>query len=146
MNDEKNDSVRPHARFVLDSFALLTYLEDESGSNEVEGILEAARQGRAQVWMSVISLGEVLYITEREQSLEAAQIALAAVDQVAIEMVEADRSLTLEAAHVKAHHSLSYADAFVVALALQKGAEVVTGDPEFKQAEERVTVRWLPQE
>ena len=78
--------------------------------------------------------------------MEAAQTALAAVDQLAIEIVEVDRSLALEAAHVKAHHSLSYADAFVVALALQMGAKVVTGDPEFRQAEESVAVRWLPQE
>ena len=66
--------------------------------------------------------------------------------RLAIEVVEADRSLTLEAAHLKAHRPLSYADAFVVALALQKGAEIVTGDPEFRQVEEQISIRWLPQE
>jgi predicted nucleic acid-binding protein len=95
--------------------------------------------------MPVTSLGEILYITEREQSLEAAHSALAAVDQLPIEVTEAGRALTLEAAHVKAHHTLSYADAFVVALAQQRDARVVTGDPEFRQAEERVAVVWLPQ-
>lgn len=140
MKDEENENARQDNRFVLDSFALLAYLEDEPGASEVEQILEAARHSEAQVWMPVINLGEVLYITEREQSLEAAQTALAAIDQLAIEVVEADRSLTLEAAHVKAHRPLSYADAFVVALALQKGAEVVTGDPEFRQAEEQIAI------
>lgn len=146
MNDEENGNARQDARFVLDSFALLAYLEDEPGAREVEQLLAAANQGEARVWMPVVNLGEVLYITEREQSLEVAQTVLAAVDQLSIEIIEADRSLTLEAAHVKAHHLLSYADAFVVALARQKGAEVVTGDPEFREVEEQVAVRWLPQD
>lgn len=37
----------------------------------------------------------------------------------------------LAAAHVKAGLCVSYADAFVIALAQQVGGVVVTGDPEF---------------
>jgi predicted nucleic acid-binding protein len=49
----------------------------------------------------------------------------------------------MEAAHIKAHRAVSYADAFVVALAQQHGAHVVTGDPEFKMVEDLVSVYWL---
>jgi ribonuclease VapC len=94
--------------------------------------------------MSVVNLGEAAYITEREQSLEAAQALLAAFDQLSIKLVDADRTLALDAAHVKAHQRVSYADAFVVALARRLDAVVVTGDPEFGQVEQLVPVDWLP--
>jgi predicted nucleic acid-binding protein len=58
-------------------------------------------------------------------------------------VIPADRALALGAAHVKAHHRLSYADASVVALAQQQDAEVVTGGPEFRGVVEHVAVRWL---
>jgi predicted nucleic acid-binding protein len=122
---------------------MLSYLGDESGAGEVQAILDAARQNRAEIWASIINLGEVLYVTEREETLEEAHRALGIIDQLPIEVVEADRSLTFAAAHVKAHHSISYADAFAVALAQAVDAQVVTGDPEFEQVESLVAVRWV---
>ena len=97
------------------------------------------------VYLSVINYGELVYITEREQGAFAARRAIAAVDQLPITVVEADRRLTFAAAHVKAHHRLSYADAFAVALAQQTQATLVTGDPEFRAVEHLVAVEWLPQ-
>lgn len=38
------------------------------------------------------------------------------IDQLLVEVVDADRSRTFAAARVKARHPLSYADAFAVAL------------------------------
>jgi ribonuclease VapC len=131
-------------RYVLDSFALLAYLQDEAGAADVEQILLAAAAGEAAAAMTVVNLGEALYITEREQSIEAAQALLAAFDQLPITLTEVDRTLALEAAHVKAQQRISYADAFVVALARRLVAVVVTGDPEFAQVEPLVAVRWLP--
>ncbi len=40
-------------------------------------------------------------------------------------------------------HPISYADAFVVATALNKGATIVTGDPEFKNVEYMVPIHWI---
>jgi ribonuclease VapC len=130
--------------YVLDSFAVLAYLEDEAGAGRVNAILVAARQGEASVWMSIVNYGEVIYITEREQGLFAAQRTIAAMDQLPMSVVDADRKLTLSAAKVKAHHSISYADAFAVALAQVKQAAVLTGDPEFRKAEALVAIDWLP--
>lgn len=93
--------------------------------------------------MSILNLGEVLYITEREGSLEQAQRALGIVAQLPIGVIDAGPTLTFAAAHVKAHHSISYADAFAVALAQIVDAQVVTGDPEFDQVESLVKVRWI---
>jgi ribonuclease VapC len=96
------------------------------------------------VWMSIINLGEVLYIVEREQGLLASRKALAAIEQLPLALIDVDRSLTLAAAHIKAQFPLAYADTFAVALGRQENARVVTGDPEFEAVESLVAIEWLP--
>jgi ribonuclease VapC len=49
----------------------------------------------------------------------------------------------IEAARIKAHHPLSFADCFAVATAARENAIVVTGDPEFKAVEKLVEIEWL---
>ena len=132
-------------RYVLDSFGLLAYFGGEPGEAQVKTVLERAVAGQAEVYLSVVNLGEVATIIEREQGASATRRALSAIDQLPIEIIEADRRMALTAAHVKAHHPISYADAFVVALAQQMEAVILTGDPEFGKIEHLVTVEWLPQ-
>lgn len=122
---------------------MLAYLRDEAGGAQVREILRASESGLTQVWMCVVNLGEVLVVVEREDGLEAAQRAAAFIEQLPVRVVDADRSLTFAAAHVKANHALAYADAFAVALAQEVDGAVVTGDPEFRQVESLVGVRWI---
>jgi len=131
-------------RYVLDSFAVLAYLKREPGGPDVRAILRSAKRGRVAVWLSVINLGEVLYIIEREDGPEAARAALGLIEQLPIRLVDANRAETLRAARVKAHHRLSHADAFAVSLARELGAAVVTGDPEFHAVDKLAAVHWLP--
>lgn len=131
--------------YVLDSYAVLAYLGDEPGGTRVRSILEAAADGRCRIAMSVINLGEIAYIVERERGLAPAQAALAALALLPIEIVPAARDTVLSAAHVKANHPIAYADAFAVATALAQGRVVVTGDPEFAAVADLVSVEWLPQ-
>lgn len=130
--------------YILDSFALLAYLEDEAGAARVEALLEQAREKSIRLWMSIVNLGEVLYITERERGLPHSRKTLALVEQLPLEIVDADRSLTLAAAHIKACFAVSYADTFAISLARLKNACVITGDPEFLQVESLVSIEWLP--
>jgi len=132
--------------YVLDSYALLAYLECEAGSDRVSELLEAAREGKCQLYMCVINLGEVLYIVERERGLPRAQETLARIDELPIEIVNADRNLTLAAAHLKTQCPIAYADCFAAALSQLKEAPLVTGDPEFRQIKPDTTLQidWLP--
>jgi len=132
-------------RYVLDSFAVLAYLQDERGAEDVESLLEAAAQDLTEILMPVVNLGEAAYITEREQSLEAAQRLLGTLEQLPVAVKNIDRTLTLDAAHIKAHNRISYADAFAVALARHSDAVVVTGDPEFAAVEHVIDIYWLSQ-
>ena len=129
--------------FVLDTFAYLAYLNDESGAATVEQILASAAHGTSRGWMTVINVGEVLYVTERRRGPNGARAAVALLDRLGIRVVDAGRQLTFAAAHIKAALALSYADAFAAALARRLGAVLITGDPEFRAVESLIRVRWL---
>ena len=130
--------------YVLDSFALLAYLEGEAGMPRVVSLLTGARQGAYTLYLSLINLGEALYITEREQGLIKAQQTLAAIEQLPIVIAPVSRTMVLAAAHIKALYAISYADAFAVVIAQDHNGVVVTGDPEFKSVADIVAVEWLP--
>ena len=136
--------MKPVGNYVLDSFALLAYLADERGAGLVREVLEYGQKHAGSVRISVINLGESVYIVEREQGLTEAHKAIAAIEQLPVVVVPADRAQTFAAAHIKAHYRVSFADAFAVALAQESSASVVTGDPEFKEVEKLVPILWLP--
>ncbi len=129
--------------FVLDSFALLAYLQDEPVSARIEKLLDNAGKEKCRLFLPLINLGEILYIIERRGGVVKAQDVLALIRQRPIEIPSVDEQLVFEAAHIKANHILSYAYAFVVATAIQENATVLTADPEFQAMETLVNVEWL---
>ena len=129
--------------FVLDTFALLAYLQDEPAAARVEQVLEQAVRKKCRLFVSIINLGEVLYIIERRGKASKAQEALALIRQLPIEILAADEPAVFTAAHIKASHALSYADACAVAAALHENACILTSDTEFKGLEKMVKVEWL---
>ena len=129
---------------VLDSHALLAYLEREPGWEKVARLLHEAAEGNHRLVMSVVNWGEVCYITLREYGADHVERVMHALDNMPVEIVDAGREVTLEAARFKARSGLSYADSFACGLAkVLKGAELVTGDPEFHAVEKFVRVRWI---
>ena len=129
--------------FVLDTFALLAYLQDEPVAARIEKLLENARKEKCRLYISLINLGEILYITERRGGVAKAQDTLALIRQLPIEVRPADEQVVFSAAHIKANHTLSYADAFAIAVAINENAVILTGDPEFESVEALVKVEWL---
>lgn len=129
--------------YLLDSFALLAYLGGEEGEERIREILKAASLGVSSALLSLINLGEVISITERERGLKKAQEVIAVIEQLPIEVLPVDYQTVLEAAHIKAQYPLAYADAFAVAAAQSKHAVLVTGDPEFKVVKDVVQIEWI---
>lgn len=126
--------------YVLDAFAFMTYLENEPGAERIEQILQDVQDGRARAFISIINLGEVIYNTERRYGLAKAQDALALIQRMPIEILPADDQTVLAAAHIKANHPISYADAFVVVAAQKLNGILMTGDPEFQDITELVQI------
>lgn len=130
---------------MLDSFALLAYFGNEPGAETVEQLLRQAQGETVTLHLSLMNLGEVYYITQRERGRDVAAATLALIDQLPIHQQAIDRPGVLAAAALKANHAISYADAFAAALAQQLHGPVVTGDPEFRKVAALVEILWLPQ-
>lgn len=130
-------------RYVFDAHALMAYIEGEEAGKGVIPILEHALEDKASIFMSVINWGEIYYIALREGGEERAELYRTTIAKYPITIVEANKELTLAAAHFKAHHKMSYADAFAAGLAEEKDAVLVTGDKEFKQLEKKIKIKWI---
>ena len=128
---------------VLDSYALMAFFEDEPGADTVRDLILKAEENKINLFMSVINLGEVWYSIARNNSPEIADQYIGEVSGMAIEIVEADWTLTRQAAVFKAGGNISYADCFTAALAKAKKAELITGDKEFKLLEGEIKISWL---
>ena len=129
--------------FVVDSFALLAYLEDEPGANKMERLFDEARNNRIELLMSVVNWGEVYYSIFRAKGEEKAEEYILIAEQLPLEIVEIDRDLMYQAARLKAVHRIALADCIAAALAMSRDYPVITGDPEFKRLEKKIKIEWL---
>jgi len=128
---------------VLDSWALLCYLEQEPGYEKIIELFEKAVESSKPLLMCVVNWGEVYYQVLRRFGDQKAQEIEQLIQTFPITLVEVNKELTREAARIKATKRMAYADCFAVALARLKKAELYTGDPEFKAVEKDIKVVWL---
>lgn len=128
------------SRYVLDSYAILTFLQQELGWEHVRKLLRDAAEGKTELYMSIINIAEVKYtITRREK--DKPQV-MAAVDALPIHILSADEYVE-QVIDLKAKYPVSLADCFAAAAAIELDCPVVTGDPEFHKMEGALTVEWL---
>jgi predicted nucleic acid-binding protein len=141
--------VRQNARFCLDAFAWLAWLQDEPGAPDVQHCLNDAERGQADCVTSIINLGEAFYrlvrVNRREQAESLWRMALRR--RLPVSVKEATQRRVRRAAELKSNHAIAYADAFAVATALEFQATLLTGDPEIRPLVGKygLKVEWLPQ-
>jgi predicted nucleic acid-binding protein len=129
--------------YVLDSYAILTLLNDESGADRVEALLQQAEKDEIILSMSLINLGEIAYIVERRWGQAKLRTVLAYLEETAVKIIPATRERVLDAANIKAQYPMAYADAFAAMLAKELSATLLTGDPEFQIISDQIAVEWL---
>jgi len=128
---------------VLDSFALIAYFRDEPGAEAVENLLVTAGKKDSPLHMSDVNYAEVKYSIVKKDGAEAWEEAGKILQGLPIDFHSTTRALADTAADFKARFKLSLADAFAAALAKEKKAELITGDPEFKPLEKEIKIGWL---
>jgi len=128
--------------YVLDTHALFAFLQRETGENLVAALIERAAVD-VTLYLSLVNFGEMAYITERERGARQSAQMLEDVRRLPLVLCEVTEARVLAAARVKAHHAVSYADAFAVALAQELGAILVSGDPEIRALRGLVPVLWV---
>jgi ribonuclease VapC len=119
-------------KIVFDSYALIAMFRQETGYEIVRDLLVKIANEESEGYITAINVGEVYYMISRKSSTKHAETAIAAIRQMPIHIIEPDLKMCLEAAAIKAKHSLSYADAFAAALTINKKATLITGDKEFE--------------
>lgn len=129
--------------YVLDTWAVIAYLEDEPSAEKVEELIATAHEEQIPIYMSVVNVGEVWYTLAREVSEEEANAGVKMLSDLRIQFENADWELTQEAARFKSQNKMSYADAFAAALAKVKKADLVTGDNEFKPLDGQIKISWV---
>jgi predicted nucleic acid-binding protein len=128
---------------VLDSFALIAYFRDEPGAKAMEDLLVAAGKKDNPLLMTDVNYAEVKYSIVKKDGAEAWGEAAKVLQGLPIDFHSTTRSLADTAADFKARFKLSLADAFAAAVAKNRKAELVTGDPEFKPLEREIKIHWL---
>jgi predicted nucleic acid-binding protein len=128
---------------VLDSFALLAYFRGERGGDEVKELLQKANRSDKHLHMTEVNYAEVKYITIRKSGASRWREVEKTIVALPLEFHPVTRELSDIAADIKSRYSISLADAFAVALAMIKKAELVTGDNELKQLEKEIKITWL---
>lgn len=128
---------------MFDSFALLKLFQKEAGYEKVVRVLRDAKKTKAPKYINAINLGEIIYSTKREFGDQKKLEVLANIERLGFIILPAPNSLIFKAAEFKATYSISYADCFALASALEYKALLVTGDPEFKKVEHLTSVIWV---
>jgi predicted nucleic acid-binding protein len=132
-------------QYVLDANALVGLFEDrEVAAAKVERLLEHALREERPLLMSAVNWGEVVYVAWKLHGEVAAREVEARMREMPIDAIAVDRDRASRAAALKQKHSLSYADAFAEELAIERGASLVTADPEFTRMGKTLSVYPLP--
>lgn len=134
---------KPVSDYVLDSFALLRFIQKEAGDEKVKTILDDVQIGKAFAMLNVINLGEIIYTVQRRFGLQKKLDVLMNIGRMGIVVLPVPNDLVFKAAELKARYSMSYADTFAVASAIEHDATLVTGDPEFRPVEHMVKILWV---
>lgn len=129
--------------YVFDSHALLAFFQGEPDAETVEKILRQSPAESSNVFISLINLGEIIYLAKRRFGDEKKIELLSRIYQLGFKIIPVSDALVFQAAELKAQYALSYADCFALACAINHSAVLVTGDPEFKSVEHLVSIKWI---
>ena len=121
----------------------MAFLQDEPAAARVEDVMAEAHAARVPLLITAPNAGEVWYSMARARSDRHADRAVGMIRRLRFEIVGVDWELAHVAARFKARHGIAYADCFAAALARLRNAELVTGDPEFRQLAHQVKILWL---
>lgn len=130
-------------QYVLDANAVNRYLMKGPGIERLDRLFAQGQLGEAGLSISVINRGEALYTLAKQigwaQSMQTLQILTHYIESVDATEERVDR-----AASLRFFYKLGYGDSFAAQLALEKGATLVTADPDFAKLGKQLKILALP--
>lgn len=114
--------------YLLDTSSVLSFLEDEKGSDRVEKLLNSTN-----VIIPFIVYLEIFYITVREKGEEIGQKRYAMLKRLDVEYIDyMSEPVLLKAGLFKSRFKISLADSIIAAFAFMRNAVLVHKDPEYE--------------
>jgi len=125
-------------RYVLDAGVLALYF---AGSRDARKYIDMVYEGVAEAFICEINVAEFLYNYARVFGWDAALAKHSLLRNSPVNIVGIDEALTIEASKLKLkyYNTLSLADCYLIALAKQNKATIVTTDQNIKKAGEAPT-------
>jgi predicted nucleic acid-binding protein len=132
-------------RYVLDSSAVLRYLDGDAGSDRISEIITAHLAGECEAVISSLHWGEIAGHTCKKRGRAGMDLALSRLAAFGIAVVPVDAGRAVRAALIRVKTSVPYVDAFGVELTAESRERVfVTADFDFKLASGDVRIEFLP--
>jgi len=116
--------------YIVDTSALLTYLQDEEGKDRVKELLITSKKIN-NVGISFVSLTELYYLLKPHHAGKGLY-AFSMIRQLPLQVIWADMQLTELAGEIKSDNKLSFADAWIAASAITHEAILLHKDPEYE--------------
>ena len=131
--------------YVLDSSAILRFLDGEAGSARVAEIIKGQLADKHRVVVAAIHWGEVAGITCKVHGQSAVELVLSRLSAFGFELVPITAERAVRAALIKVKRKIPYADSFGVELAMEFSDHVlVTADFDLKAAVQDAKIEFLP--
>jgi len=116
-------------KFVLDACALIAFLRNEIGGENVKNLLARADREEVIVFMHNASLAEVYYDFIKVSDKITADDTLLMISRLPLVFIDAvDMNFIKEIAFFKSNFKVSFADCFVLVLAKFQDASIITSD------------------
>ena len=127
--------------YVLDTSAVLAYIEEEPGVDAVQAIFDRGEN----VFLPWPVLMEVYYLTMQERGQQEAETRFALLKRSPANILwDANEAFLLCASNLKAKHKVSFADALIAACAITNDSILVHKDPEYEVLAGQVEMEFLP--
>jgi predicted nucleic acid-binding protein len=131
--------------YVLDSSAVLRYIDDEAGADRVEAIFRACLLKRGTMCISALQWGEIAGRLRKRLGAATATRVLETLLPLELEIMAATGERAVRAAKLRLDHNISYADCFALDLAMDSAESVlVTADYDFKMVADLASIEFLP--
>ncbi len=129
--------------YALDASALVDYVQSGPGSAKIEQLLADVFRQQLPLYISVLNLGEVFYLTWQRTGEERARQTVATLSRLPVQIIPVDLSQALRAGQLKALHNIPYVDCIAAAVAMERNATLVTADRHFEKLGRHFPILWI---
>ncbi len=129
--------------YALDASAVVDYVQSGPGSDKIEQLLADAFRQQLLLYISVLNLGEVFYLTWQRTGEQSARQTVAKLSRLPVQIIAVDLSQALRAGQLKALHNIPYVDCIAAAVAMERNATLVTADRHFEKLGRHFPILWL---